>query len=525
MAMAFYEFFDNHTNRGRVFDVDLSTFDDLPVKHLTPAEIEERDSWRKTMQTIYDHYDSETSPLVTTTDLLLQQRVMIPNLASVSVSSRSQLKEARRGRRYAPTISEWDEFHQLAAAYAPEPKILKPKYSDIFQLSMFDSSPLISLSDEKEEEGYMLAVLKKSLMTAGLLGEVATRGGVGKPDAVTLTRQVDMALPSDIGIIVQFKSTHNLPMPMMAAGVVEVYNAAYEAVMNQRNGRTAGWSRVCHPIGQLLGYMIENGRRYGVLSSATRAYFVCIQGDGQAARVRISNAWFVGEPDFLRAWAYIHSLACQQSTPLKPQGLEWKKTSSDQPTPPAKRKRKGLQSDAIDEGEEDQDEQGSEERRDAPTGSATQISGLPEIPFDSIELIEALGYGRNGVVFLATWNGIKIALKQFDVGKDGFESYNNEVSAYLALEPVWGSLVATPLFVSESWSGLIKFLGLQLGRSPLPGDDFLSERTHVLNTLENNFGFRHEDAGQGNMVFVMDEQTKTERLVAIDLESYTVVTT
>ena len=47
----------------------------------------------------------------------------------------------------------------------------------------------------------------------------------------------------------------------------------------------------------------------------------------------------------------------------------------------------------------------------------------------------------------------------------------------------------------------------------------------MLNTLENDFGFRHEDADQGNMVFVMDEQTKTERLVAIDLESYTLVTT
>jgi hypothetical protein len=49
----------------------------------------------------------ESPPKVTTTELLLQQRVMVPNLGSVLVSSRPQLNEARRGRRYPQTISEW----------------------------------------------------------------------------------------------------------------------------------------------------------------------------------------------------------------------------------------------------------------------------------------------------------------------------------------------------------------------------------------------------------------------------------
>jgi hypothetical protein len=100
---------------------------------------------------------------------------------------------------------------------------------------------------------------------------------------------------NNIGLVVEFKSTHNLPMPMTDAAVVEAYNAAYTAVMIQQSGRTPAWSRVCHPIGQLLGYMVENGRRYGVLSSATRAYFLWIEGDGESAKVRISTPWFVGE--------------------------------------------------------------------------------------------------------------------------------------------------------------------------------------------------------------------------------------
>lgn len=522
--MSYYEFFDKHAGGGKgVFATDFSAFDDLPTTMLTPTEADERSAWRQTMQTIFDHYDNLPGQKVTTTELLLQQRVMIPNLESASISSRSQFKAPRHGRRYPATISEWEGFRLVAEACRPEHKALKPKYYDIFQMSMFDSSPNISLSDEKEEEGYMLGVLKKSIMTAGLLGRITSRGGLGKPDAITLNEDVELASPTDIGLIVEFKSTHNLPLPMTAAGVVDMYNAAYQAVILHRLGRTNQWSRVCHPIAQLLGYMVENGRRYGVLSSATRAYFVWIEGDGEQAEVHISDAWFVGEPNFLRAWAYMHSLASQQSNPLVSRSLQWRKTSSDSPTPPPKRKYQGaLRSGVIEEG--DKDEASTRDVQGA--GFTAQMSKLQEIPFESLGISRALGYGRNGVVFQANWNGRQVALKQFDVGKgDGYESFQNEVAAYLSLEPVWGSLVATPLFVSMSWSGLVRFIGLQLGRNPLPGDhNYLSERTKVLRALEEDYGFRHEDADRSNMIFVLDEETNTERLVAIDLESYTTIT-
>ena len=54
-------------------------------------------------------------------------------------------------------------------------------------------------------------------MTAGLVGTITSRGGLGKPDAMTLNRDTEMALPTDIGLIAEFKSTHNLPLPMTAA--------------------------------------------------------------------------------------------------------------------------------------------------------------------------------------------------------------------------------------------------------------------------------------------------------------------
>jgi len=276
---------------------------------------------------------------------------------------------------------------------------------------MFLTSPLISLSDEKEEEGYMLYVLKISLMTAGLLGTISTRGGLGKPDAITLKEDVAIAAPADIGLVVEFKSTHNLPLPMTDAAVVEAYNGAYEDVINQQGGRSSTWSRVCHPIGQLLGYMAENGRRYGVLSSVTRAYFLWIEGDGQEAEVRISTPWFVGEHNFLRAWAFVHYMACQQSAPLLASSLPWKKISKDYPTPPTKRKCRGPRSAnaeaGVDEESEsvDGNEMSTSGQEDVPASTVTQRSALVETPIDDVEIIGTLGYGHNGVVFLANWHG------------------------------------------------------------------------------------------------------------------------
>jgi hypothetical protein len=148
-------------------------------------------------------------------------------------------------------------------------------------------------------------------MTAGLLGTISSRGGLGRPGAITLKKDVKIVTPADIGLVVEFQSTHNLPKPMTDADVVEAYNAAYQEVIIQQSWRTSAWSCVCHPIGQLLGYMVENGRRYRVLSSARRSYFLWIEGEGREAEVHISTPWFVGEPNFLRAWAFVHSMACR----------------------------------------------------------------------------------------------------------------------------------------------------------------------------------------------------------------------
>jgi len=520
--VSYYKYFDDQSNGGRVFTADLSTFEDLPVKHLTDAERLERVEWRNKLRNVQEHYLEIDSPQhVTSTEILLQQRVMIPHLGSTSVSSRSQLRESRRGRRYPDLISAWTGFVQQVDSFKPLHKALNPKQMHIFLFSSALTDYSISLSDEKEEETFMLQVLKKALMSTGITGEITTRGGLGRPDAIVLQQlecKSDLPEPADIGLIAEFKSTHNLPLPMAGGEVATAYNNAYNDVIKERGGRSPLWARVCHPIGQLLGYMVENGRRYGALSSATRAYFIRIDGSGSDARVYISDAFCVGQPNFLRAWAFVQSLACQQTEQLVSNQLKWQRTSRDQPTPPPKIRRTGSRRSSgtgtMNEASEDED-------RGTADPNANSASGLTEVSIDDVQILSNLGYGHNGVVYLAKWGERRVALKQFDIGKDGYEYFDKEIAAYWALKDAWGKLVTTPLFVSESWSGWIKFIGLQLGRKPEPGDD-VSDWSTVLTSLESQYGFRHED-DDGNMVFVTDEKTGTERLVAIDLEAHSII--
>ena len=525
--MSYYDHFDAVTNHGRVFDTDLSVLDeDLPTTHLTQIEIEERNAWRTRLPLLQAHYEDMDPPSVTTTEILLQQRVLTPNLASHPVSSRSQMKETRKGRRYPATIHPWRQFPDLVRAFQPAVNPLRPRNFDIFNFSSSLTNERMTLSDEKEEETFLITVLKKSLMMANLVNTITTRGGIGKPDALTLRQGVksdELASPGNIGVISEFKSTHNLPLPMTANGVASAYCKAYQTVIAGERGPRCPpeWARVCHPLGQLLGYLAENGCRYGALSSATRTYFVTIQGYGADALVYISNAFFVGQANFLRAWAYIDSLASQPQDPLVANQLTWKMTSKTLPTPPPRSTYQGsLRSmGSVNEAAEDTDI----DSNNLPPTDTTSLtnSGLEDVPIENVTIIRALGYGRNGVVFVADWQGKKVALKQFDVGKDGYEFFDKELAAYAALQDAWGKLVARPLFVSESWSGWIKFIGLQLGRDPRPGDD-TSEWRNILATLQRKYGFRHDDADTGNMIFVLDEDTGCERLVAIDLEAHTI---
>jgi hypothetical protein len=144
---------------------------------------------------------------------------------------------------------------------------------------------------------------------------------------------------------------------------------------------------------------------------------------------------------------------------------------------------------------------------------------VPYVPFEDIEVINVVGRGRNGGCFKVKWNSTEYAMKQFDIGRDGDEYFCKEIKAYVILKKAWGELVPQPIFVSESYSGGILFLGLQLGREPTQLDDFDAKSKIILKRLESEYGIQHNDVDGRNMIIISDE-FGIEKMVAIDFEDW-----
>jgi tRNA A-37 threonylcarbamoyl transferase component Bud32 len=149
---------------------------------------------------------------------------------------------------------------------------------------------------------------------------------------------------------------------------------------------------------------------------------------------------------------------------------------------------------------------------------------IPSVPFSSLSFGNSLGHGRNGCVFRADWHGKSVAVKQFDLGRTaGKQRFRNEISAYARLKHAQGVLVPKALFLTQSKFG-IAYLGLELGRMPEVGDD-VSNWGQIIQRLRTEYGFCHGDADGRNGVFIKDNNQGDERLVAIDLEEYSLVDT
>ena len=138
---------------------------------------------------------------------------------------------------------------------------------------------------------------------------------------------------------------------------------------------------------------------------------------------------------------------------------------------------------------------------------------------DEIEIMGVLGYGYNGVCFKVKWNGTEYAMKQFDIGQDGDTFFSREIRAYMLLQSAWGILVPRPIFISESFSGGVMFLGLQLGRESKNNDD-IHKFEKVLEQIETEYGIRHNDAERGRNMITITDINGDERVVAIDFEDW-----
>ena len=200
-------------------------------------------------------------------------------------------------------VEAWEDFHDGVLSFTCSGNFPKNIPIQNFFATRVCHAQRDACYSEDDEKTYLIESLKICLKSSGIVGEISiSRGSVGKADCVFAYDESTTTKPT---IIVEFKSTQNLLLSGTALEVVNKYKLAYDEVIEQEKKRTIHWSLICHPIGQLLGYMVDSECRYGALTSATRTYFVQIKGNEQEAEVRISKPFFPGEINYLRAWAYL----------------------------------------------------------------------------------------------------------------------------------------------------------------------------------------------------------------------------
>lgn len=512
----YYEAFDKLTDGGYIYDIDLSS-EEVSLNMLTEEEQTERQKWNQQFEEIRKNYgDNSGGPRVTSVKMLMQQRLLPPKLKTDGVTTRTRHGESRDGRMYPPPtqMKAWSSFVGHVSNYEPPDKGLQPMDFKVFEAMMEIGRR--ECRSERDEEAHLLYGLEY-LVYAEIVKEIKKEtGAIGKPDFVMFG--TSPAHGDEImSVIGESKSTHNLLLPNNTRSLVKKYKDAYKKVIQQGKERTVEWCHIGHPIAQLLGYMVDNKRRYGALTSGTHTYFICIEGQENDAMVNISEPYFLGEVNYLRAWAYMHSLGCKQTDEFVPpteKSKLWLRTTKDNP----QKKQENLKTEKKRSRGGDRKQSGSG-KRSKTTKSATLH--LPLVDFQVLEIGEELGFGRNGSVFKAIWGECTVALKQFDIGKDGQIGYERELAAYARTKDAWGKLVPEPLFLSETPSGGVKFLGLQLGRSLEGGVKVLKHQwDSILVSLEEEFGIRHNDAEGRSVNAIVVNDNGCDRLVAIDFEDW-----
>jgi hypothetical protein len=294
--------------------------------------------------------------------------------------------------------------------------------------------------------------------------------------------------------------------------IVSRYNQGHEP-----KSTLPTWANIGEPLSQLFGYMNANDSRCGVLSSATRTYFLYVNEEDHVPL--ISDAWLIGKKYYLRAWSYFFKVASSAEPWTFPNGLpdNWSEH------PPGNNCDQEGASNIDDDGPNSSANPGtSSSKKRTVTTKFTKIpsSIIPLVYCEEIELLRELGRGNNHVR-LARWRGQEVAVKSFDIFKD-YRWFEREVRAYEYLKDVWGELVPKPYFISNMY-GTIALLGMQLGRDPNSSDEnFASERALLFSKLVHEYGFDHLDTDWGNVIYIPDGEGK-EGLVAMDLESHEIL--
>ena len=528
------------TNNGKVLNEDRSRTIETSRLTLTREEIEERRAWNNLRSSLMPTFEAMAAPKCTTVDQVLNHRVP-PPLMGIDGASQGTAASGQRNRYYFPQLSAWADFETGVENFQVD-RDLRLTPSRVPPLPFFLLNGFERVITESDEMQYLVLVLRYLHNLDVHLEHRTSTNAIGDMDrALSYINGTDAdgAVRRNLIAPVECKSTQNLLLPLGATEIADAYNEGYKTMTTQRF-RSATWCHVCHPLAQLFRQMKNNSIRFGVLTSATRTYFVRVCDTSRTdttPRVYVSRSYLLGEQNYLRAWAHFAHLARTAADGHFTCPENWGLAS----TPP----RAVNEIDEHNDNENNENETSNGDSQDANTSESDYVpseatssqtlrlaSWLPFVSVGDLVIMDPIGYGRNGAVFRVRWKGQEYALKQFDTATAiGLRSFIRESQAYALLQDVWGVLVPKPMFLSELGDATIKFLGLQLGRAPTAiecdSTSFAADSRKVIQKLYHKYGFEHLDAEVlRNWLYVpTGEIAKPERLVVTDLEDYRSVPT
>ena len=453
--------------------------------------------------------------LATIEDLLNDRA--LPCVLNAKRPSRRSVDKSPRQRAYPERISAWNDHTSLVIGYQPKGPLRKA-VSSVYR-SCWESE--LSPHDEENERGYLKNEVLKGLSRVMKFGCTVA----GNSDDCVIVRatnefEEEAETEDDEGgggedeegrpvVIIEEKSTHNLRLLEKADDIVQAY-------------KDLDW-RTTHPLGQLAREMLVNECGYGVLTSGTRTYFVRAMIVNGKVEFFVSRRWYVAEPHYLRAWAWMIDVSkVEGPVELRCGGKGWRGGKfragdvTESPTPKAEessptKKRISMKKHAGGP-------VAADTPNDEPWEGPNRL-GVLEVPENDLQIHwgRVLGRGRNGAVVEARWSGRTVALKQFDLDHGGGPHFQRELETYVALRRLQGKAVARLLFVSRSWCGMLRFMGIEKGVA-VKGDeaDLEDEMDRVHDTLlEAGWRQDREENELKNYVWQVDA-----RLVAIDLELF-----
>jgi len=241
--------------------------------------------------------------------------------------------------------------------------------------------------------------------------------------------------------------------------------------------RQTKWALSCRAVAQTIGYAIDNGCHFAVLSSYKFTYFFRLASIDQIfVSDRITDTGD-GRTDLtvLRAFAYFMHLCTNETGKLDTTRFR-RKLTNGYVTDESVAGEQNNEKEKKQKEKKNQNVQGESSVQRSEDSSQTESLScgvsddpIPTFPWTDLCMDqERLGFGRNGSVGLVSFkessspNLKKAALKMFDVVKGGLSSFERERSVYRCLSSFQGQVVPRLLFQTVSFSGNILGLGLEL---------------------------------------------------------------